>query len=205
MLNLCMPDRTKSCAACCGLMNHTDISREHLTRFLNDGAFRTANYWRYQIEGSYPEQTSSCRDYASHICPFAGFIAEGLPGCLMHPHVAREDRRDRGLFGAAACGRYLCPAYELLRHETKTILIANLDDWYLYTIAIIDPLVSEHIIDQLHEKGLRDDSEAFREALADALAIHAKTLGSREGNVFCYSKEEYAFVSRSAGRSWAGS
>ena len=28
MLNLCMPDKTKSCAACCGLMNHTDISRK---------------------------------------------------------------------------------------------------------------------------------------------------------------------------------
>lgn len=196
MLNLCMPDTTKSCAACCGLMNHADISQENLTRFLNDGTFRTANYWRYQIEGSYPEQTTSCRDYSSHICPYHGFIAEGMPGCLVHPSVAGEDQRDRGLFGAETCRRYLCPAYQLLSHEMKTILISNLDDWYVYTIAIIDPLASISIIDQLHEKGFHDGDGLFKQALADALRSHAETLGSREGNVFCYSKEEYAFVSK---------
>jgi len=204
MLNLCMPDKTKSCAACCGLMNHADISREHLTAFLNDGTFRTENYWRYQIEGSYPEQTTSCRDYSTHICPFHGFIADGLPGCLLHPHVAGEDRRDRGLYGAAACGRYLCPAYVLLRHETKAVLIDNLDDWYVYTIAIIDPLASERIIDELHELGLHDGDASFKQALADALTIHAERLGSREGNIFCYSKEEYAFVSKSISSSLSG-
>jgi hypothetical protein len=200
MLNLCMPDKTKSCAACCGLMNHTDISKGHLAEFLNDGTFRTANYWRYQIEGSYPEQTTSCRDYSSHICPFHGFIADGLPGCLVHPRVAGEDQRDRGLFGAATCRSYLCPAYELLRHETKAILIDNLDDWYVYTIAIIDPLASIGIIDQLHEKGFHDGDGSFKQALARALEIHAESLGSREGTVFCYSREEYAFASKN--HSW---
>ncbi len=195
MLNLCVPDRTKSCAACCGLMNHTDISREHLTKFLHEGAFRAANYWRYQVEGSYPEQTASCRDYSSHICPFHGFIADGLPGCLIHPRVTGEEQRDRALYGAAACESYLCPAYELLDDAAKAILIDNLDDWYVYTIAIIDPLASKRIIDQLHEKGLRDGSGSFKGALAEALTIHAETLGRREGNVFCYSREEYVFVS----------
>jgi len=194
--NLCMPDKTKSCAACCGLMNHTDISRKNLTKFLNDGAFRAANYWRYQIDGSYPEQTTSCRDYSTHICPFHGFIADGLPGCLVHPRVAGEDRRDRGLFGAAACGRYFCPAYELLSHDTRTILIETLDDWYLYTMAIIDPLVTERIIYQLYVKGLHRGDRLFKQALVDALTIHGETLARREGNVFCYSREEYDFASK---------
>lgn len=196
MLNLCMPDKTKSCAACCGLMNHADISRKNLAAFLNDGAFRTANYWRYQVEGSYPEQTTSCRDYSSHICPFHGFIADGMPGCLVHPHVAGEDRRDRGLFGGATCRKYLCPAYELFGHETKSIIIDNLDDWYVYTIAIIDPLATVRIIEKIHERGLHEGDESFRRALAGALADHAEYLNRREGNVFCYSKEEYAFVSK---------
>jgi hypothetical protein len=190
-----MPDKTKSCAACCGLMNHTDISRKNLTKFLNDGAFRAANYWRYQIDGSYPEQTTSCRDYSTHICPFHGFIADGLPGCLVHPRVAGEDRRDRGLFGAA-CGRYFCPAYTLLSNETKTILIETLDDWYLYTMAIIDPLATERIIYQLYVKGLHRGDRLFKQALVDALTIHGETLARREGNVFCYSREEYDFASK---------
>jgi len=194
VLNLCMPDKTKSCAACCGLMNHADISQKNLTEFLNDGAFRTENYWRYQIDGSYPEQTAPCRDYSTHICPFHGFIADGIPGCLVHPGVAGEDLRDRGLFGAAVCKSYLCPAYELLSLEAKNILIDNLDDWYAYTIAIIDPLASARIIDRLREKGLRAGDEPFRQALARALEDHGEYLNRREGNVFCYSKEEYAFA-----------
>lgn len=194
MLNLCMPDRSKSCAACCGLMNLADISRENLTAFLRDGAFRTANYWRYQIEGSYPEQTTSCRDYETHICPFHGFIADGLPGCLVHPRVAGEDLRDRGLFGSAACSSYLCPAYELFGQEQKTILIDNLDDWYVYSIAIIDPMAAAGIIDRLHDRGLHHGGEPFRRALAGALEAHADSLNRREGNVFCYSKDEYAFA-----------
>jgi hypothetical protein len=197
MLNLCMPDKTKSCAACCGLMNHADISRENLAAFLNDGTFRTANYWRYQIEGSYPEQTTPCRDYSSHICPFHGFIADGLPGCLVHPLVAGEDQRDRGLFGGAACRSYLCPAHELLSDDAKSIIIHNLDDWYAYTIAIIDPLATVRIIDRLHEAGRHEGEEPFRQALAGALADHAEYLNRREGNVFCYSKDEYAFATKS--------
>ena len=195
-LNLCMPDTTKSCAACCGLMNHADISRSNLTKYLNDGAFRTAHYWRYQIEGSYPEQTTLCRDYSTHICPFQGFTAEGLPGCLVHPRVVGEDRRDRGLFGAAGCSRYFCPAFTLLSDETKTILIEALDDWYLYTMAIIDPLATERILSQLYVKGLHRGDGLFKKALDNALTIQGEILAAREGNVFCYSREEYAFVSK---------
>jgi hypothetical protein len=201
MLNLCMPDKTKSCAACCGLMNLADISRENLTGFLHDGAFRTANYWRYQIEGSYPEQTTACRDYTTHICPFHGFIDDGRPGCLVHPNVAGEDRRDWGLFGGATCKKYLCPAHELLTREKKAVLIDNLDDWYVYTIAIIDPLATVRIIEQLNQKGLHEGEDPFRQTLADALEDHAEDLNRREGNVFCYSKEEYTFaVNSSAGK-----
>lgn len=191
-----MPDKRKSCAACCGLMNHADISRKNLTKFLNDGAFRTENYWRYQIEGSYPEQTTSCRDYSTHICPYHGFIAEGLPGCLVHPRVAGEDRRNRGLFGAAGCSRYFCPAYALLSDHTKTILIDTLDDWYLYTMAIIDPLATERILSQLYVKGLHRGDGLFKKALDNALTIQGEILAARKGNVFCYSREEYAFVSK---------
>lgn len=195
-LNLCMPDKTKSCAACCGLMNHADISKKNLTDFLTTGTFRTANYWRYQIEGSYPEQTTSCRDYSSHICPFHGFIADGRPGCLVHPQVSGEDERDKGLFGADTCRNYLCPAYELLSHEVKTDLIDNLDDWYLYTIAIIDPASSIRIVDQLHENGLHTGGEQFKLSLVDALMVHAESLDRRHGTLFSYSVEEYEFASK---------
>ena len=176
-------------------MNHSDISRENLKKFSIPGHFVLQTTGAAD-RGS--RQTTSCRDDFTHLCPFQGFIDDGLPGCLVHPQVVGEEQRDKGLFGAIVCGRYLCPAYEILRNETKAILIENLDDWYLYTIAIIDPIATERMIDRLHEEGLHNGDESFKQALDSALKIHAKTLGSRRGNVFCYSREEYAFQCKSS-------
>lgn len=193
MINLCMPDTSKSCAACCGLMNHRDISRENLTAFLHAGRFRTENYWRYQVNGSYLEQTTSCRDSSTHICPLQGFIAEGIPGCMVHPQVAGVDQRDKGLFGASTCRAYVCPAHTILSDEAKKIIIENLDDWYVYTIAVIDPRSAVRMINQLHDQGIYNGEDEFKRSFAALLENHAESLAGRTGNVFCYSVEEYTF------------
>lgn len=190
-MNLCQPDNKKSCVACCGLMNHLDISQKNLTRFLNDGEFRTENSWRYHIEGCYPEQTTSCRDYSSHICPFHGFISMGKPGCLIHPLHTGKEQRDNGLYGAQACDNFSCPALTIFNDDIKKIIIDNIKNWYLYTIAIIDPFSTIWILEQIHNTGLKSDSPEFQNAINSSLEIHAANLENYEDTVFCYSIEEY--------------
>jgi len=190
-INLCQPDDKKACVACCGLINHSDISRHNLTRFLEDGQFRTDNSWRYQIEGSYPEQTTSCRESSSHICPFQGFISRGRPGCLIHPLYAGEEQRDMALFGAQACDNYSCPACRLFSDEIKKTIIDTLDDWYLYTIAIIDPMSTIWILEQILSSGMKRRSSEFKKTLTLSIEILAQALNKFNGIVFCYSIEEY--------------
>ena len=190
-MNLCQPDEKKSCSACCGLFNHSDISRENLTRFLKDGEFRTENYWRYEIEGSYPEQTTSCRDYSSHICPFNSFISRGKPGCRIHPLYAGEEHREMALYGAAACKNYSCPAYILFNDDEKKIIIDSINDWYLYTIAIIDPLSTIWILDQICKAGFKNKSPEYENILNASLEIHSAALAQYKDTVFCYSMDEY--------------
>ncbi|MCP4136923.1 MAG: hypothetical protein GY754_38485 [bacterium] len=184
IMHLCQPDNTKSCVACCGLMNHSDLSRKNLTRFLNDGEFRTENSWRYQVEGCYPEQTTDCRDYSSHICPFHGFLPQGKPGCLIHPLHTGEEQRDMALYGAKTCEDFSCPAHKLFSDDIKKIIIENIEDWYLYTIAIIDPYSTMWILEQLSKAGPENK-------LSELLEIHGRTLEACKETVFCYSMEEY--------------
>ena len=188
-MNLCVPDNKKACAACCGIMNHKDISKGNLDKFLYDGYFRKENAWRYQIEGCYPEQSTDCRDYSTHICPFVGFTDKESPGCLIHPLFTGEEQRDMALFGAETCINYSCPAMTIFSEEQKALIIKYIDDWYLYTIAIIDPFSTIYIIDLLKRDNLMDD--LFGEKLNQLLQKHSKNLNLYEGTIFCYSIDEY--------------
>lgn len=186
--SLCHPDKTKACAACCGLFNHQDISENSLFSFLNDGSFRTENAWRYMQKGSYLEQTLAVRDRESHMCPFQGMVGEGVPGCLKHPLYCGKEERDEGLFGSKSCVAYLCPANTFLSNFHKEIIVSCIDGWYLYTIAIIDPFSTIWILDRLNNKM---PPEIYRQKLQKALDIHAGYLQNFQGTVFCYSPEEY--------------
>lgn len=188
---LCQPDEIKGCCACCGLLNRKDLSRENLEIFLQDGKFRRDNGWRYLQEECFIEQTVPVRDETTHICAFQGFLTKGSPGCLLHPLSFGEEGRGQSLFGSKVCDNFLCPAYKILSERERKLLIENVDDWYCYTFAVVDPHSTQWILECLETAGLSPGSGIYREKLFMALEILSEHLAAYEGVVFCYSMPEY--------------
>ncbi len=183
---LCQPDGIKGCSVCCGLFNLKDTGRENLAGFLAEGPRRE------KLCRTYEEYTepADVRDSFSHICPYQGFLAAGRPGCLIHPLSYGTDGRDRSLFARAVCGKFLCPAHQLLSETEKENLIASISDWYLYSTAIIDPESYSFI----HEYALKICGKLSAETYAlieTGLKAHAENLSLYDGILFYYSVPEY--------------
>jgi hypothetical protein len=145
--HLCQPDATKSCAACCGIYNYVDNTRECLEkRFLS----RTLLFSRVR------ENDLDIKDYQAIIrhkenpkriystiytCEFVGFLDEGYKrvGCMLHPLMnGGDDLRVISFYGRDICEGHFCPSYQKLDAHEARILLAALDDWYLYGSAITD-------------------------------------------------------------------
>lgn len=190
-IHLCQPDEQKGCSACCGLFNHNRIEKEALDKYLAANTRIFKNTPLADIDNEPP--VSSVRDNTSHICPYQGFIAPGKPGCLIHPAVNGKDYRDRSLFGKKICDNFLCPAYTLLSHRQKMDLVNYVNDWYLYTVAIIDPESFVWIHNQIADCiELTDENcELIRICMLQSLELHAQHLRRYEGPVFFYSLSEY--------------
>ncbi len=189
---LCQPDTVKSCSACCGLLNFVDISRAALTRFLARGAERSSSCLSAS-DITDQGDGRDVRDLTSYICPHQGLIFNKRPGCLLHPRYRTDTMRHRSFFGEQICNGFLCPAHTLLSAEHKKSLIALIDDWYCYTIAVIDPASTAWLLDLLVERypiAFQRD-EVIRTILREALEIHAKYLAACAGPVFYYSVSEY--------------
>lgn len=181
---LCQPDSRKGCSVCCGLFNVKDTSRKNLEKFLQEGDGREKLYRVYE-EFSEPE---SVRDRFSHVCPYQGFLSAGKPGCLIHPLSSGIEGRDRSLFASSVCGKFLCPAHEILSSQEKYALIKYLDDWYLYSTAIADPESFSFI----HEYGRSISGDSgLPSVLSAGLKAHAQNLMAYEGIIFFYSVPEY--------------
>lgn len=189
---LCQPDSKKGCSACCGLLNFRDITRTSLCSFLEEGKQRAVDAKKETEKDIRFRYNENLRDNTSHVCPYQGFLSENRPGCLIHPASNITDERDRSLFGKKICDSFLCPAHEILTEEQKKIIISSIDDWYLYTIAVIDPLSTLWIIGEI-EKSLagKNSEDKFALILNEALRIHAQFLSSYSGSVFFYSLSEY--------------
>lgn len=190
---LCQPDGRKSCCACCGLFNFRDISRENLSRFLEEGASRSS---RCLAAGDFPDQgdRSPIRDITSYICPHQGLIFNRRPGCLLHPHYRASTLRNESFFGEKICNGFLCPAYSILSTKQKKLIIGLLDDWYAYTIAVIDPNFTAWLFDLLKDKYqiAYEQTAILKKTVQECFLIHACHLSSRPGPVFFYSTGEYS-------------
>ncbi len=187
---LCQPGGRRGCSLCCGLFNLRDVAKHALSAFLDGGASRVET-----LPDMYGDDTgpfhASARDVTSYICPFQGFLDLARPGCLLHRDHGGTDRRYRSLFGKKICGDYLCPAHSLLPDREKKELIRLVDDWYLYTIAILDPLTFSMILEcAARARGCGGDSRR-RALLLRGLSFHAGHLAALEGPLFCYSEAEY--------------
>lgn len=189
---LCQPDGTKSCSACCGLFNFSDISRESLTRFLESGAARSSSFLS---SGDITDQGDGrdIRDATSYICPHQGLLFNKRPGCLLHPQYRNSPLRHNSFFGETICSGFLCPAHSIMTSEQKKTIIRLIDDWYLYSIAVIDPESTIWMLDLLR---LRypiafQREEVAKQILASMITIHARYLNDSRGPVFFYSVSEY--------------
>lgn len=189
---LCQPDSVKSCSACCGLLNFGDISREALSRFLARGAERSSSY----ISASDISDQGDgrvVRDLTSYICPHQGLIFNKRPGCLLHPRYRTDTMRHKSFFGEKICNEFLCPAHSLLSVEHKKRIIALIDDWYCYTIAVIDPESTAWLLNMLADRYpiAFQREEVIKKILRESLEVHAKYLNAHSGPVFFYSVSEY--------------
>ncbi len=195
---LCQPDSRKGCSACCGLFNFRDISRNALEKFLEAGAERGGSFSEYEFQelGIPDDQKIEQRDITSHICPYQGFLEEGRPGCLMHPSVNSRDLRNRSLFGKTICSSFLCPAHEILNQSQKMILINRIDDWYTYSLAILDPCSFAWICDALDRLLPAGNDHLYGDILARCISLHGEHLRDFPGPVFHYSLTEYRSASR---------
>jgi len=77
--------------------------------------------------------------------------------------------------------------------EQKKTIIRLIDDWYLYSIAVIDPESTIWMLDLLR---LRypiafQREEVAKRILAGMMTIHARYLNDSRGPVFFYSVAEY--------------
>lgn len=196
---LCQPDNNKGCSACCGLFNFKDISRENLSQYLEGGRARTIDIDVKDFDDRIEYKNSiNTRDMTSYICPYQGFFSEKSPGCLIHPENNTEDFRDMSFYGKKICSGFLCPAHKILSKNEKKVLIEFVDDWYLYTIAVIDPFSFKWILDFIYDKFGRNIKriKSFKELLNLGLGIHAHFIQSIDGPVFFYSVSEYSIGSK---------
>jgi len=174
---LCQPDGSKSCSVCCGLFNLKDISRSNLQSFLS---------------GDYPANLlNDVRDITSHICIYQSFIAPNRPGCSLHPKVKGFDGRNASLYGAKICEEFLCPAHYILNSEHKQILVDSVQDWYLYSIAILDPEGFIYISDLINYSSAEESDTKRTFLIREALSFHALMLSLSEKCHFYYSLAEY--------------
>lgn len=149
-IHLCQPDSAKSCAACCGIYNFKDNSREAVNRRLSrntasvrgrgsrptpeDLAVHTRK-WRTRDNGA------AKRFPTIFNCEFVGFLDEsrGRIGCLLHPMVHDGvDLRPCSFYGKELCAGHFCPSYHYLSADEQAFVVKTLDDWYLYGLVITD-------------------------------------------------------------------
>ncbi|MCU0847760.1 MAG: hypothetical protein MUD12_07715 [Spirochaetes bacterium] len=183
---LCQPDPGKGCSACCGLFNLKDISRENLVKFLSGD-----RQGLFDVDGpiDWAPGKEMVRDITSHVCPHQGFTGIARPGCRSHPLSCGADLRDSSLFGKKICDSFFCPAHYILGDAEKKILISSLDDWYAYSIAVIDPNSFKWLLMTAAEHGKR--GKALSGFLEGALLVHSRFLNSSGLPVFFYAVSEY--------------
>lgn len=184
---LCQPDPGKGCSACCGLFNLKDISRENLANFLSGDREGSFNGDEPIDEAPGNEMV---RDITSHVCPHQGFIGNARPGCRRHPLSCGADLRDSSLFGKKICDSFFCPAHYILGENEKKILISSTDDWYAFSIAVIDPNSFKWLLSAAAEHG--KNGKALSGFLEESLLVHSRFLNSSGLPVFFYSISEYA-------------
>ena len=101
--------------------------------------------------------------------------------------------RNNSFFGENICDGFLCPAHAIFSTEQKKTIIDLADDWYNYTIAIIDPESTVWLLEMLQEHYpiAFQREEVLKKIFNDFLMIHSRYMADFSGPVFYYSMSEY--------------
>jgi len=146
-IHLCQPDKTKSCAACCGIYNYVENTRASLVNRFNYRTNLFSKVRRLEITiDDYRDiirhRENSKRIYKTiYTCEFVGFLNENRTrvGCMLHPASNNnKDLREISFYGRDICEGHFCPSYQKLTKNEALTVIASLDDWYLYGSVITD-------------------------------------------------------------------
>ena len=146
-IHLCQPDKTKSCAACCGIYNYVDNTRASLSRRFEYRTNLFAQVRRSEITiDDYRDilrhRENSKRIYKTiYTCEFVGFLNDTRTrvGCMLHPMSNdNNDLREISFYGKEICEGHFCPSYQKLAQNEALTVLATLDDWYLYGSVITD-------------------------------------------------------------------
>ncbi len=148
-MNLCRPDSSKSCAACCGLYNVPNATRPALQSKLETRtrAFKDVERTPEAIEASQQwvrtNEAETPRDQVIHVCEFTGFLdpLQRIVGCQLHPAAPGNQGVDlRGLcyYGSMACKSFFCPAWEEIPPRLQALVCLLIDDWHLYGLVMTD-------------------------------------------------------------------
>lgn len=148
-MNLCRPDSSKSCAACCGLYNVQDGRSFALNKILVDRtrAIRSIPHSMEALVGYADriglEAEASIIDPVIHVCEYTGFVDQSFRtvGCMLHPNAPGNHGIDfRGLchYGSMACKTFYCPASEDLEDGSVDIVRTLVNDWHLYGLVATD-------------------------------------------------------------------
>jgi len=146
-IHLCQPATHLSCAACCGIYNHTLNTRDELDNMFarRERLFEKVRRGSSTIE-AYQEALRrteiSGRIYQTiYTCEFAGYVSKDhrRVGCMIHPAANNgNDLRSISFYGREICDGHFCPSYSKLEDNEAMTIIACLDDWYLYGAVITD-------------------------------------------------------------------
>lgn len=148
-MNLCHPDSSKSCAACCGLYNVVDARRQVLNSMLTARTLAFRNISRDIDEisdfglSSRPSLSSLQVDPDIHVCEYAGFLDDSYcrVGCMLHPDFQENNGIDfRGLcfYGSMACKGFFCPASAETEGKYSGLVNDLVSDWHLYGLLAVD-------------------------------------------------------------------
>lgn len=160
---LCQVNAHVSCAACCGLYNVPDASRQALVQML---IIRTARFdatprtvdaifqFKQDVERREGRQ-HPMPDF--HHCPYLGLTGKTrrTVGCLLHPQGDGNkglDFRSLSYYGGMTCHIYFCPSTRLLPLRYKQIVRGVLDDWYLYGLLVTETKLLIALFEELESR-----------------------------------------------------
>lgn len=86
-------------------------------------------------------------------CPFLGLLdEEGRVGCLVHPKQnGGIDGRDCGVYDRHTCEDYLCAAHDLLTQDEKRLILAAVDESYLYGLVLTNIRLVKELVKRCAE------------------------------------------------------